>query len=433
MLRAPAVLTLLTALGCSRAPDATAVYQAAAPSIAFVRTPAAFGSGVVLRDGVIVTNAHVVWPYAEARVSFPGESVPAEAKVLAIDVMADLALLGPVAGHAGLTLAPDAETLPIGAPVFLVGYPGEVDDFPRPTLTAGVLSRLREARFADLTFLQADVTIVGGQSGGALLAGDGRVLGISGLAGIGERNFALVLSSQDVIARVEAMRARPAPLVRTSFGTRAKVQSVSAHGSWGQRVFVVELEEHQRLELRYQGAGELTVRGPDSDELTLEDGTLTAEVPGPHFVFVTSDGEQAKGTLTSDVELTALLDPDDERVLTVGSVVSGALDYPTDVDRYLLELKQGDHLHVRVDGVLDVRAAIDFETASEKSLASAVAGEGGLGLSADLEFTAPKTARYYLAVDEGNPEGPAGYQVRVDANGAVRPREPKRSLFAVPK
>ena len=39
------------------------VYERVAPTVAFIETPRATGSGVLVQDGYVVTNFHVVWPY----------------------------------------------------------------------------------------------------------------------------------------------------------------------------------------------------------------------------------------------------------------------------------------------------------------------------------------------------------------------------------
>jgi len=86
--------------------------------------------------------------------------------------------------------------------VFLVGYPGGIErDEPDIMLAGGLLSRLRTDDTFDLTYLQTDAAISGGQSGGALVDAEGRMLGISGL-GFAEE-FALALSADDVAVAIE--------------------------------------------------------------------------------------------------------------------------------------------------------------------------------------------------------------------------------------
>ena len=48
------------------------IFEKVSPAIAFVETPTSTGSGVLVDGGYLVTNAHVVWPFNEARVVIPG-------------------------------------------------------------------------------------------------------------------------------------------------------------------------------------------------------------------------------------------------------------------------------------------------------------------------------------------------------------------------
>jgi hypothetical protein len=68
-----------------------------------------------------------------------------------------------------------------------------------------VLSRTRRHERFDQVMLQSDAVIVGGQSGGALIDGNGRVLGISGYTYAGVFSFSL--SSNDVIEAIGEIRA----------------------------------------------------------------------------------------------------------------------------------------------------------------------------------------------------------------------------------
>ena len=87
-------------------------------------------------------------------------------------------------GAFGPISTPQASTrrVRIGSDLFLIGYPAELEDFPQPTITRGILSRLREWESIGITYLQTDASIAGGQSGGVLVSQHGEVVGISGFA-----------------------------------------------------------------------------------------------------------------------------------------------------------------------------------------------------------------------------------------------------------
>ncbi|MBM4777343.1 MAG: trypsin-like peptidase domain-containing protein [Archangiaceae bacterium] len=418
------VLLLLLA-GCrpaATALSATDVYARLSPSIAHLSMGLSGGSGVLLDGRMVLTNAHVVWPHETTRVTFAPDLEFLDVPVKAIDIDADLALVGPL--PASLDRKPlsivSPEGLPIGSEVFLIGYPGEIEKFPQPAITRGVLSRVREARFENLTFLQSDATIVGGQSGGALVSSKGDLIGISGLIGI--EQFALVLSGADVLARLPRIAESPSPLARSVVAPKPSLrQPFSFDALHQQAAFFFHAEDGDHVRLEAMGAN-LSVF--DSDLAPGEaagPGAWRFDVTGPQMAVVKQD-DAMKGTLVSDRELSAFVDPDDGRDITLGTDLHGVIDFPTDEDRYLLQLDEGQRVFVRVDGVLDALCSV-FDESGDEELAAARVGEGGLGMAAELRFEAPRTGRFVVSVAESSPEGPAGYHLRVTkAEGKPRGR-----------
>jgi hypothetical protein len=391
--------------------SAAEIYSRIAPSIAHLSAGLSGGSGVLLEGGVVLTNAHVVWPHERIRVTFAPHLEFVDVPVKAVDVDGDLALVGPLTetGRRPLrVVSPDG--LPIGSEVFLLGYPGEVEKFPEPAITRGILSRVRESGFENLTFLQSDATIVGGQSGGALVSSNGDVIGISGLIGI--EQFALVLSGADVLARIPNITSAPSPLARSLKGPppgmkqSARFEPAKTQAAW---FFQANDGDHVTIE-----SDDALLEVFDAD-LTqneqLGDGTYRFDISGPHVVVANFD-EAEQAVVESDRELTPFVDPDDGRAITVGTDVHGVIDYPKDEDRYLLELEAGQRVYVRVDGVLDALCSV-FEEDGVEELVGARVAEGGLGMSADLNFEAPRSGRFVISVAEANPEGPAGYRLTV--------------------
>lgn len=175
--------------------------------LVYVETPLASGSGVLLADGHIVTNAHVVDPYRHVDLVFDGGERFEHVEVLGVDAYADIAVLAPIdVDRTGVTIAavPDYGAASAEPEVFLAGYPGGVEgDEPHITLSSGVLARVRTSDPWKQTYFQTDATIAGGQSGGALIDGNGRILGVSGLSFAG--TFALALSADDVLDAIDAI------------------------------------------------------------------------------------------------------------------------------------------------------------------------------------------------------------------------------------
>ena len=177
-----------------------AVLEGLRGSVALIDTPIASGSAVLLDDGYLVTNAHVIDPFDVVDVTFEGDDTELDVEVVGVDLDADLAVLGPIeTDHEPVALV-DPTDLDQGSDLFLVGFPGDQAD-PEVTISTGVLSRRRQAEDWGLDFLQSDTKIAPGQSGGALVDDQGRVIGISGLSD--EDDYALTLSGEDVVASVE--------------------------------------------------------------------------------------------------------------------------------------------------------------------------------------------------------------------------------------
>lgn len=148
------------------------------------------GSGFVISDGgEVVTNAHVVTTgegaairkASEVFVRF-GDGNQVSAKIVGFDPFSDVALVK--VSPEGLKLRPLAlgsiDDVEVGEPVAAIGSPfGE-----ERSLSVGVISATDRSiesltGFATIGALQTDAAINSGNSGGPLLDGQGRVLGIN--------------------------------------------------------------------------------------------------------------------------------------------------------------------------------------------------------------------------------------------------------------
>ena len=311
-----------------------------------METALSTGSGILVEGGYVVTNAHVVWPYTTVRVVFSDGSEFKDAPVKAWDLLADVAVIGPIDAPVSALALVDGEGLAIGTDMFLIGYPGEVEAFPQPTLVRGLLSRLREWEPGALTFLQTDATIAGGQSGGALVSATGEIIGLSGF-GFTEGDFGLAASAGDLLPLVRDLIAgevpsrlgeRQVPLA----GGSARHQVQLAH-FWDERVFVVSEPPGTNVELRLNGVNDSGITVYDAaggEALFVDDaftgaeaGSLTIEYHEPHFVIAWQLSEDSGSfTLTSSRPLIPLHDPDDGQELRVGESVLANIDHPGDID-----------------------------------------------------------------------------------------------------
>jgi Do/DeqQ family serine protease len=144
------------------------------------RVQQSLGSGVIVaRDGLIVTNHHVVEGADEIEVVL-ADRRSFEARLVASDERADLAFLRVDPGPEGLPVLSlsDSDAIEVGDLVLAVGNPFGIGQ----TVTSGIVSA--KARTApqldrDVSFIQTDAAINPGNSGGALVDMQGRLIGIN--------------------------------------------------------------------------------------------------------------------------------------------------------------------------------------------------------------------------------------------------------------
>lgn len=136
------------------------------------------GSGVVVTsDGYILTNYHVVEGISNPKVALPDGKTYA-ARIVGTDAETDLALLRVDATGLAAIAMGDSTALRVGAPVLAIGNPFDVGQ----TVTAGIVSALGRHglglnNYED--FIQTDAAINQGNSGGALVDLEGRLIGIN--------------------------------------------------------------------------------------------------------------------------------------------------------------------------------------------------------------------------------------------------------------
>lgn len=168
------------------------------------------GSGIVLDDdGTIVTNAHVVEDATRVTVTL-ADGTTADATVVGIDSAQDLAVLDiDATGLSPISLG-TTDGLAVGDPVIAVGNPLGLDG--GPSVTTGIVSALgRVLEESDVSLqgvIQTDAAITEGSSGGALLDGEGRLIGVTtavGVSSVGVEGIGFAIPVETVTTVVAAI------------------------------------------------------------------------------------------------------------------------------------------------------------------------------------------------------------------------------------
>ncbi|MCI8412333.1 MAG: trypsin-like serine protease [Clostridia bacterium] len=174
-------------------------------------TATASGSGIIISDdGYILTNNHIVntsssesyYEVSEATkitVTLFNDETEYEAKIIGTDEQTDLAVIKIEKNNLAKAEFADSDNIKVGEFAMAVGNPLGMQS----SITCGVVSAVnREVTDTDgkkFTLIQTDAAINSGNSGGALVNSEGKVIGINTLklsgTGIEGMGFAIPINS----------------------------------------------------------------------------------------------------------------------------------------------------------------------------------------------------------------------------------------------
>ena len=352
------------------------------------------------------------------------------------DALTDLAILGPVSTTATALPLADGEDLPIGTETYLIGYPAETEAFPQPTITRGLISRVREWETAGITYFQTDATVASGQSGGALVNDNGDVIGISGLVN-NDGNFAIVASAADIAPRVddlmfdtnETEHDRRIQFHRGRYRVEDTLRTY-----WSQGVYVINEPAGTNVdfELNSNADGGLSIRNIYGIESLSIDksvrqsgsGSFVVQYSLPYFVIARVESEVATDfSLTSNHRLIPMEDPDDGAVLDPHAPYHGNIDFPGDTDYLHVNLRQGERVSIGASStLLDMHLVMDFIGAEDhEAVFDDNGGSGFFGTDAKIVFEAPFTGSYFVAVQDIHGDAPGGYVLSLESAALYEP------------
>lgn len=174
--------------------DFSEVIDNAVNSVVTVTTNNALGSGfIVTDDGYIVTNEHVIAD-ANAIKIMTSDKVTREAELVGADKFRDIALLK-ISGSFDFLQLADSDNLQTGSKVIAIGNPLGLS----LTVTEGIISGLhREGPNGLDEYVQTDVSLNLGNSGGPLIRSDGKVVGMNNFKIGGAENIGFALESNSI-------------------------------------------------------------------------------------------------------------------------------------------------------------------------------------------------------------------------------------------
>ncbi|MET0333241.1 MAG: Do family serine endopeptidase [Rhizobacter sp.] len=137
--------------------------------------PRGEGSGFIISaDGYVLTNAHVVEGATEVYVTMTDKR-EFKAKIIGADERTDVALVKIEAGGLPVLRTGDVNRLRVGEWVVAIGSPFGLEN----SVTAGIVSAKQRETGSDIPFIQTDVAVNPGNSGGPLINIRGEAVGIN--------------------------------------------------------------------------------------------------------------------------------------------------------------------------------------------------------------------------------------------------------------
>lgn len=255
-------------------------------------TATATGSGIIISDdGYILTNNHIVdtssttssggynsyYSVTEASkvtVTLYNDTAEYEATIVGTDSQTDLAVIK--IDKTGLTPAElgDSDNVQVGEFAMAVGNPLGLDT----SVTCGIISgKDRDIQDSDgktFTLLQTDAAINSGNSGGALVNADGKVIGLNTLkiasTGVEGMGFAIPINSTiDIYQQLIEYNKVKRPYIGIS-GIDLDEKTAKAN-NLVQGIYIKSIDEFSAAEKAGLKIGDVIIKADDKDIKTMDE------------------------------------------------------------------------------------------------------------------------------------------------------------------
>jgi len=203
---------------------------------------AAAGGGTAATRAFVVTNRHVVDLATDATIVFNDTALEVPAKVVDVDPLYDLAILGPdgdPAPRGWPEIGLDVATAPAQDQEVVVasGYPG-LGNKPSYQITRGIVSNehfVLDDGTGERLYFQHTAAIDPGSSGGPLTTEDGKLLGVNTLKAKHREAVGLAVPASAVVTAVErVLSARTGEEAHGAVTARSACQALVHSLSLGQ-------------------------------------------------------------------------------------------------------------------------------------------------------------------------------------------------------
>lgn len=383
-----------------------------APSVGFVLSQQGTGSGVVISEDLLVTNAHVVWPDTTVSLVFLNGAT-FQGRVVAIDPFVDLA----VVDISRLTRKPPpltigtTEDVSLQDDLWVVGYPAPTEFTPEATIDSGELVGISDWEFTGVRWLTIEAPAIGGQSGGAVVDEYGRLVGISTF---GSSSSLTSISVDDVVRQVDGLLAsaevRGLEPRRIPHSGARRSNDISLEGEWDQQLLVGWFRADAEVNLDWaNGHINLAATTIDGSEIATSADQLDFMPVFAFPVLVVADAQQATlGTLESSLPFILYPDPDHGKTLPREGATPGIYDVGGDRDFFYLDLDVGEHASIAIESA--ARTRLRVYGPSGEIVAEDVDRSGFIGDNAAVELVATAAGRHVVSI-ESSLSTVAGYMV----------------------
>lgn len=381
--------------------SAEGIVDQVAPAVGFVLTQQGTGSGVVIRDGLLVTNAHVVWPDRTVSLVFLNGAT-SRGRVVALDPFADLAVvdISRLSNQPNPVRLGSIGDLPTGSPLWIVGYPLAAEFTPEPSLDSGGMLGITDWDFSGVRWFTVDAPAIEGQSGGAVVDAYGRLIGISTF---GSAETLTSIAIDDVVSRVDELLAsdevRGIPPRRIPHGGARRALDVDLEGAWDQELFIGW----------FPGSLDVEVAGPDAAvtlaartiagvEVATGEGQVEFRPAGVFPVILSAESPQpTEVELAGSLPFIRFTDPDHGKSLEREGMTAGVYDLGGDRDFFYLDLAAGETVSVTVESA--ARTHLRVYGPGGMLVAEDIDESGFIASNASVDVDAADAGRYVVALE----------------------------------